>query len=138
MQTVIDLQKGCVVKQLFSPAVQPVLTGSAQDLNNAELSTNAILDVGAASGSATVTVQESDDQSTWSDVSGGSFAITSGTSANAVQVKRLLRTKRYARGVYSGTTAGVNFGLLVVGQKKYTYDGDGGDVNTGVDRSPSS
>ena len=131
----IDLENGAVNQPLLTAGSQTNGNGSAKDMNNSGSSLNAVLNVGTATGDATVKVQESDDQATWSDL--GSFSITGGgVSSNSLQVKRLLRTKRYVRGSTSGVTAACNFSLTVHDQKNFSYGA--GDSNSGVDRSPSS
>jgi hypothetical protein len=133
---VIDLPNEAVVGALFNAGSQTNANGSAVDLNNGDVSTNLVLNAGAVgSDGVTVKAQESDDQATWSDISGGSFTLNS-TGGNSVQTKRVLRAKRYARGVTSGVTAATNFSLLVVAQKQYVYDST--NDNTGVDKSPST
>lgn len=136
--TIIDLQYGAVVEPLYSSGSQTNGSGSSKNLNNSDLSTNLILNLGSLSGDATVKAQESDDGSSWSDISGSSFAVAAGSDNNSVKVKRVLRSKRYVRGNVSGVTATVNFGLTVVAQKHYVYDPDASVGNSGVDRSPSA
>jgi hypothetical protein len=137
--TIIDLQYGAVVQPLYSPGSQTNGSGSGVDLNNGDLSTNLILSAGTVTGDATVKAQESDDQTTWNDITGASFSLTGGgVSSNSVQVKRVLRSKRYIRGNVSGVTAAVNLALTVVEQAKFVYDPSASQGNTGVDRSPSS
>lgn len=137
--TIIDLQYGAVVEPLYSSGSQTNGNGSAKDLINGDLSTNLMLDIGTATGDATVKAQESDDQSSWSDISDASFTVTGGgVSTGTIQTKRVLRTKRYVRGAVSGVTTTVNFGLTVIAQKKYTYDPDASVGNSGVDKSPGS
>src|SRR5689334_15009473 len=107
---VIDLPNEAVVGALFNAGSQTNGNGSAADLNNGNISTNLVLNAGAVgSDGVTVKAQESDDGSTgWIDISGGSFSL--GTAqANTTQTKRVLRSKRYARGVTSGVTAATNF-----------------------------
>lgn len=77
----------------------------------------AVLEVGAVTGTSPtldVKVQESDDNSTWSDTG---ITFTQVTAANNSQAKRLaelnLTRKRYLRGVatIAGTTPNFTFGL---------------------------
>jgi hypothetical protein len=137
--TIIDLQYGAVVQPLLSSGSQTNGNGTGQDLNNGTMSTNLILNIGTATGDATVKAQESDDNSTWSDISDSTFTVTGGgVSSNSVQVKRVLRSKRYIRSNVSGVTATVNFDLTVVAQKHFVYDESASTGNTGSDKSPSS
>src|SRR5579885_779002 len=96
----VDLENGTVNAGLLNAGTQTNGSGSPQDFGNGQGSLNAVLDVGTATGDATVKVQESDDKSAWSDL--GTLTITGGgVSSNTLQVKRLLRTKRYVRGSVS-------------------------------------
>lgn len=136
MNNIIDLVNGAAGGAGFAPqAVTATGAGSAVDLANGVNSTNAILEVGAVSGTTPtldVKLQESDDNSTWSDIAGGAF--TQVTAATQRQVIRVLRSKRYCRGyaTVGGTTPSFTLSLEILAQKKYT--GAGG----GYDRSPST
>lgn len=134
---IIDLQTAAVVGSLYNAGGQTNGNGSAVDLNNGDLSTNLVLNAGTVgSDGVTVKAQESDDQTTWTDISGASFTLNSGGGSAGVQVKRVLRSKRYVRGSTSGVTATTNFSLDVIAQKKFVYDA--ANDNSGVDKSPSS
>lgn len=137
MTTLIDLQNAAVVSALLNPGTVTNTNGSAVDLGNAEVgSTNFVLHTGAVAGEGAVKVQESDDQSSWSDLAGASWSLTPGSSVNAASVKRVQRTKRYVRAVPSGISQAITGSLLAVAQTKYVYGSS--DGNTGVDKSPSS
>ena len=118
MQAIIDLEKGAVVAQLAAAGTKTNGNTSAVDMNNGDLSTNAILDIGDATSGGSVQLAESDDQSTWSNL-GDPFTITASTSTNTIQVKRVLRTKRYVRATLSGQSGALVYGLVLVAQKKY-------------------
>lgn len=136
MNNIVDLVNGAAGGASFPPqAVTATGTGSAVDLGNGVNSTNAILEVGAVTGTTPtldVKLQESDDNATWTDISGGAFTqITAATQRQAIRVQR---SKRYCRGqaTVGGTTPSFTLCLEILAQKKYT--GAGG----GYDRSPST
>lgn len=132
----IDLVNTVVAGASIRPsAVTSDTNGSGLDFANGEISTNAILEVGAVSGTTPtldVKLQESTDNSSWSDISGATF--TQVTAANQRQAIRCLRSKRYVRAVadVGGTTPSFTMCVEIVAQKKYSGSG------SGVDRSPST
>jgi hypothetical protein len=74
--------------------------------------------VGGTSPSLTGKVQESDDGTTWSDVSGAAF--TAVTASNSLQVLSFTRTKRYVRHfrTVAGTSPTFVLGVVIGEQKK--------------------
>lgn len=64
-------------------------------------------------------VQESSDDSTYTDVSGATF--TQVTASNNLQIVQFQRTKRYVRyaGTIAGTTPSFTMGVVFVGQKQF-------------------
>ena len=77
-----------------------------------------------------VKVQESDDNSTFTDVSGGGFTTISTATGAAVQVINFTRTKRYLRAVSmaAGTTPSDKFGVIFFSRKKISGSGAGSQV----------
>src|SRR5262245_4822583 len=83
---------------VYPASVTSTAGGSSVDLINADGRCFAIQVIGAVGGSSPSLagkIEESDDDSTWSDVSGATF--TAVTSSNNVQVISFERTKRYVR-----------------------------------------
>lgn len=97
------------ITELASPVARTAtanLTG-VDFVNSGEVAMKAILNVGTTSGTTPtldVKIQESADNSTYTDVVGGAF--TQVTAAAAPQLLSFTRTKRYLRAVYTiaGTT----------------------------------
>jgi hypothetical protein len=94
--------------------------GSACDFLHDDGACFAIQSIGSASGttpSLTGKIQESSDNSTWTDVTGATF--TAVTAANNLQKITFLRTKRYLRHSYtvSGTSP-VMITCVLLGQQK--------------------
>jgi hypothetical protein len=136
MNNIVDLVNGAVGGASFAPqAVTATGGGTGLDLGNGVNSTNAILEVGAVTGTAptlNVKLQESDDNTTWTDIPNGAF--TQVTAANQRQAIRVQRSKQYCRAhaTVGGTTPSFTLCVEILAQKKYT--GAGG----GYDRSPST
>lgn len=110
-------------------------TGTTIDMANGTAAIGAILDVNNVSGtdpSLTVQIEESDDLSTWSAISGMVFnAVTSGPSH---QVVRGLRQKRYVRPnalTVTGTTPSFVATCEIIEQKhQVNTAGAGGGYDT--------
>ncbi len=136
MNNLVDLVNGVAGGASFAPqAVTATGAGAAVDLGNGVNSTNAVLEVGAVTGTTptlNVKLQESDDNATWTDISNGAF--TQVTAASQRQVIRVQRSKQYCRAhaTVAGTTPSFTLCVEILAQKKYT--GTGG----GYDRSPST
>jgi hypothetical protein len=132
----IDLVNEVVSGASFFAAARTAnANGNGIDMANGLVSTNAVLNVGSVSGTTPtldVKMQESDDNTTFTNIPGANF--TQVTASNAFQVIRFLRSKRYRRAVATigGTPPSFTFGVEVYGQTKHS--GTGG----GYDRSPSS
>jgi hypothetical protein len=132
MQLFVDIEQ-LTVKPLFYAGTQTNADGTAQDLSAANgPCTNFLLNAGTCVGDATVVVQESDSTTTgWAAIH--TFTITAG-STPAIQKKRLVRSKQYVRGVTSGITTTVQFGLEVIAQTSPNAPSD----NLGFSTSPQS
>lgn len=106
------------VAELASPVARTAsanITG-VDFVNSGRVKMKAILSVGTVSGTTPtldVKIQESADNSTWSDVSGAAF--TQATAAQAPELKSFTRTKRYLRAVYTiaGTSPSFIAGVVV-------------------------
>lgn len=133
---ITDLVNDAVSGATFFAAARTAnANGTGVDLKNGLGSTHAVLNVGTVSGTTPtldVKMQESDDDSTYTDIPGATFNQV--TAGNQRQVIRFLRSKPYCRAVatVAGTSPSFTFGVEVFGQKKHS--GTGG----GYDRSPSS
>src|SRR5262249_51222659 len=117
-----DLQNQAQLGASVYPAsVNDTNNGSSIDLIDADGRCFAMQVIGAVTGttpSLTGKIQESDDNSTWSDVSGATF--TAVPASNNVQVITFDRSKRYVRHfrTVSGTTPTFLLGVLIGEQKK--------------------
>jgi hypothetical protein len=106
---------------VYPASVNDTNNGSSVDMINADGRCFAIQVIGAVTGtspSLTGKIQESDDNSTWSDVSGATF--TAVTASSNLQTIVFDRTKRYLRHfrTVSGTTPAFLLGVLIGEQKK--------------------
>lgn len=106
---------------VYPASVNDTTNGSSVDMINADGQCFAVQVIGAVTGtspSLTGKIQESDDNSTWSDVSGATFNAV--TASSNVQTIVFDRTKRYLRHhrTVSGTTPAFLLGVLLGEQKK--------------------
>ncbi|HEX3148465.1 MAG TPA: hypothetical protein VHR66_10300 [Gemmataceae bacterium] len=106
---------------VYPVSVNDTNTGSAIDMFDGDGSCFAAQVIGAVTGtspSLTGKIQESSDNSTWTDVSGATF--TAVTASNSVQTITFERTKRYLRHArtVSGTSPTFILGALIGEQKK--------------------
>ena len=117
-----DVQNNALVGASAYPAtVNDTNNGAAIDLLDADGPCFAIQVVGTIGGtspSLTGKIQESADNSTWTDVAGAAF--TAVTAASNVQTITFERTKRYLRHfrTVSGTSPSFSLAVLIGGQKK--------------------
>lgn len=121
-----------VSPQVLAASVQ----GGSNDFSNCEISTNALVSVGAFGANttaATVQIEESADGSTnWAAISGMSCSVT---TSNTITPLRGLRTHRYVRAnaiTVAGTTPSIAASVQILSQLKIS--GTGG----GYTRSPST
>lgn len=120
-----DIPNSYVVGLTFPPATRTANgDGTGIDLTSSEGPVTAVLGLGAASGtSATLDVklQESDDNSTYTDISGATFSQLTDTSDNTVlAIATWNRKKRYVRAsaTIAGTSPSFLFGVTVHSPKK--------------------
>ena len=97
------------------------VTGATGDFVSGDGRCTAIQQVGTLSGtspSLAGKIQESSDQTTWTDVSGATF--TAVTTNDNVQAISFDRTKRYLRyvGTITGTSPSIPLAVVVTEQKK--------------------
>ena len=101
--------------------VDDTTNGATVDLLDADARCFAIQMIGVVGGtdpSLTGKIQESSDNSTWTDISGATF--TAVTASSSLQVITFDRTKRYVRHYrnVSGTTPTFVLGVVIGEQKK--------------------
>jgi hypothetical protein len=106
---------------VYPATVNDTNTGSAIDMIDADGSCFAVQVIGTVSGtspSLAGKIQESADNSTWTDVTNATF--TAVTASNSVQTISFERTKRYLRHsrTVSGTSPSFALGVLIGEQKK--------------------
>lgn len=75
---------------------------------------NLVSGTNGATGTVDCKIQESDDNSTWTDWSGGAFTQVTESNDNAIQEKAYTGTKRYIRTVAKVLLATCDFGAIVV------------------------
>lgn len=129
----MDLYNSTKALQLLAPADRATsANGAGVDVRPYDGRATAVLQVGTCTGDGVyddqtydVKLQESDDNSTWSDISGASFTqYTDASTATVEEIAVPLRTgKRYVRAVFTyGGTAGGTFPsacVLTVGEAQY-------------------
>jgi hypothetical protein len=94
-----------ILEALYPQSVNASGTGSGCDFNNDTGQCFAIQEVGAiVGGNITGKIQQSADNSTWTDVAGAAFTQVS--TGNNVQVNVFTRTQRYLRYNYTVSMAG--------------------------------
>jgi hypothetical protein len=106
---------------VYPATVNDTNTGSSIDMIDADGSCFAVQVIGTVSGtspSLAGKIQESSDNSTWTDVTNATF--TAVTASNSVQTISFERTKRYLRHsrTVSGTSPQFALGVLIGEQKK--------------------
>jgi hypothetical protein len=106
---------------VYPATVNDTNTGTAVDLIDADGTCFAVQVIGTVSGtspSLAGKIQESSDNSTWTDVTNATFSAV--TASNSVQTISFERTKRYLRHsrTVSGTSPSFALGVLIGEQKK--------------------
>ena len=117
-----DVQNEALVGvSVYPSTVNDTNNGLAIDMIDADgscFATQVIGTVGGTSPSLTGKIQESADNSTWTDVAGATF--TAVTASNNIQTITFERTKRYLRHArtVSGTSPTFALGVVIGEQKK--------------------
>lgn len=115
----VDFGDDITVTQSIAPGAHAIaasysLTGAAVDVSGVD----AIISLNAGTcgtgGTVDVKAQESEDGTTWTDWSGGSFTQVTEANDNAVHEKEYTGTKRYIRAVATVATASCAFGVNVI------------------------
>ncbi len=117
-----DVANAALLKNGSSPAAQTsTVTATGVDMLLGNGQCFAVQHVGAVSGTTPTLngkIQESSDNSTWSDISGAAF--TEVTASTSLQIISFLRTKRYLRyvGTIAGTTPSFTMAVIIGEQKQ--------------------
>jgi len=100
------------------------LEGSSVDVLGYSVLVN--LDAGAcgASGTVDVKLQDSDDETTWTDVTDGAFTQVTEANDNAIQEKAYTGTRHYLRAVATVATAACEFGVSVIKDASTSIEDD--------------
>ncbi len=116
-------------EQTITPAVQAIaaaysLEGSGVDVSGTR--PLIMLSVGAVSAGATadVKIQDSDDDSTYTDVASGAFTQVTDATPNSIQEKEYTGVKQYIRVVATVAVDTVTFGVNVIKDAGETADDD--------------
>lgn len=126
----LDLASQSVVGGDFPVSRTSTANGTGVDLIDvAGNMQSALLLTGAVSGTSPtldVKIQESADNSTWSDVPGATF--TQQTAANQRQLISFAAIKRYVRAVYTlaGTSPNFATGVTFLGSRRHNPTNSGG------------
>jgi uncharacterized phiE125 gp8 family phage protein len=99
------------------------LTGSSVSVSGYRVLVN--LNAGDCSGgSVDVKLQDSDDGTTWTDVTGGAFTQVTSANDNAIQEKAYTGTRTYLRAVATVATAACEFSVDVIKDYATTVEDD--------------
>lgn len=131
MQLIVDMANGMVSTVGFKSANTAANTnGTGGDFQNADVRSHMVVSKGAITntGAGYVKAQESDDNTTFTDVADTNANTGNDVSNNSVVVKSFIRTKRYLRAVYVLTVAGdaAIIGAIFHAQKKYEGSNNAG------------
>ena len=138
MQLLVDFKNGAMHGLCFKHANTAAnANGTGVDFQNADIRTHAVIAKGAITntGNTAIKVQESDDNTTFTDVADAGANTGYDVTNNTVTVLSFIRTKRYLRAVFVLGTAGdaAVIGCTIHSQKKYE-----GSNNAGYSISPQS
>jgi hypothetical protein len=117
-----DIPNNAQISAGLTPrAITSTTSGTGQDFLQGDGRCTAIQQVGSVSGtspSLAGKIQESSDNSTWTDISGATF--TAVTANDNIQSISFDRTKRYVRynGAVSGTSPSFQIAVVIIEQKK--------------------
>ncbi len=136
----IDLVNQTLNNNNIVPKTWTVTTqGSAADYSNAEVSMNALIQVGAFSAAVNTSIYVQIEEcattnGTYTAIPGMAAAVT---TTNQLIPLRGLRTQQYVRAnlvTATGTTPSVSLGVTLISQLKYSGSNTGG----GASRAPST
>lgn len=100
------------------------LEGSSADVLGKRAIVNLNSGTNGTDGTVTAKIQESDDDTTFSDWSGGSFTQVTESNDNAVQEKEYTGSKQYIRVVCTVATAACSFGADIITDSGETDEDD--------------
>jgi uncharacterized phiE125 gp8 family phage protein len=100
------------------------LIGAAVDVMGKTAVVNLNAGTVGASGTVDAKIQESDDGTTWTDVTAGAFTQVTAANDNAIQEKAYTGTKRYIRVVAKVLVAACEFGVDVIVNAATVADDD--------------
>jgi len=119
----VDLKNEFKISQSHVPVARTSsAAGTGIDFNDCAKHVTAIHAVGAASGDvgAIVKLQESDDNSTFTDITDAAAAELGGTDDNSTQVIQAVRSKRYVRSyitITGSSTPSITSGVALMARK---------------------
>jgi len=90
------------------------LEGSAVDVSGSDVLVNLVAGACGSSGTVDIKLQESNDGSSWSDVTDGAFTQVTEANDNAIQEKAYTGSYTYIRAVATVATAACEFGVTVI------------------------
>jgi len=90
------------------------LVGTGVDVSNHDAVVNLVSGTNGSGGTVDVKIQESDDDSTYTDWTGGAFDQVTEANDNATYEKEYTGTKQYIRAVATVATATCDFGVSVL------------------------
>ena len=131
MQLIVDMKNGMTHGVGFKAANTAAnANGTGVDFQNADVRTHMVVTRGAITntGNIAIKAQESDDNTTFTDVADTGANTGNDNSTNSVVVCSFLRTKRYLRAVFVLGTAGdaAIIGATFHSQKKYEGSNNAG------------
>jgi len=139
----IDLKDGCVVGSLLVPKTVTTsgdAAGSAVDMAGGTVWGNAVLSIGAVSGTsptldAKLQSNTTSSGGTWTDITGAAFAQKTTSNQQETINFALPAGQKYVRmtGTTGGTSPSFAAHCLLAAQKKYVAE-----TNAGYSRSPST
>lgn len=100
------------------------LVGTGVDVLGYRVLVNLSSGANGAGGTVDAKIQESDDDTTYADWSGGSFTQVTTANDNAVQEKEYTGTKRYIRVVATVAGAACEFGADIIKEQPYSAEDD--------------
>jgi hypothetical protein len=103
------------------------LVGSSVEVSGYDVLVNLVSGTNGAGGTVDAKLQESNDESTWSDVASGAFTQVTESNDNAVQEKAYTGAYAYIRAVATVGTATCGFGVEVI--KKAGPATEDGELN---------